>query len=92
MLTPTKKSAHRDFTFSKGCASIHSGAEITIDTAGNLPDSEAFSRSEFKVLDVGIAYPQGRQHGCIHVFGPASILIVRKAKRMVFSLIQELKP
>ena len=49
---------------------FHSGAQNTIDTAGNLPDSEVFSRPEFKVLDVGIAYPQGRQHGVIHVLNP----------------------
>ena len=49
---------------------FHSGAQNTIDNAGNLPDSEVFSRPEFKVLDVGIAYPQGRQHGVIHVLNP----------------------
>ena len=51
---------------------IHIGAQNTIDNAGNLPDSEVFSRPEFKVLGVGIAYPQGRQHGVIHVFKPSS--------------------
>ena len=43
---------------------IFPGAIHTTKQAGNLPDSEVFSRPEFKVLDVGIAYPQGRQHGC----------------------------
>jgi hypothetical protein len=54
----------------KGCATVLSGAQNTTDNAGNLPDSEVFSRPEFKVLDVGIAYPQGRQHGVIHVLNP----------------------
>jgi hypothetical protein len=53
-----------------GGATVHSGAQNTIDTAGNLSDNEVFSRPEFKVLGVGIAYPQGRQHGCIHVLNP----------------------
>ena len=48
MLTLIKKAAHQGFKFPKGCASIHSGAENTIDTAGNLPDSEVFSRPKFK--------------------------------------------
>ncbi|MEO6320111.1 MAG: hypothetical protein ABIR56_05575 [Polaromonas sp.] len=52
------------------CDRIHAGAQNTTDTAGNLPDSEVFSRPEFKVLGVGIAYPQGRQHGVIHVLNP----------------------
>jgi hypothetical protein len=55
---------------SSGCATVVPGAQNTTDTAGNLPDSEVFSRPEFKVLGVGIAYPQGRQHGCIHVLNP----------------------
>ena len=46
------------------------GAQNTTDNAADLPDSEVFSRPEFKVLDVGIAYPQGRQHGVIHVLNP----------------------
>ena len=64
----------------KGCDSIHSGASHTTDTAGNLPDSEVFSRPEFvsaglsRLHDFGAgsAYPQGRQHGCIHVTIPSS--------------------
>ena len=49
---------------------IFPGAQNTTDNAADLPDSEVFSRPEFKVLDVGIAYPQGRQHGVIHVLNP----------------------
>ena len=54
------------------CDRVTIGAQNTTDNAGNLPDSEVFSRPEFKVLGVGIAYPQGRQHGVIHVFKPSS--------------------
>jgi len=57
-------------TAANRCAKVLPGAQNTPDNAGNLPDSEVFSRPEFKVLGVGIAYPQGRQHGVIHVLNP----------------------
>ena len=49
---------------------IFPGAQNTTKQAGNLPDSEVFSRPEFKVLGVGIAYPQGRQHNLFCVLNP----------------------
>ena len=54
----------------KRCATVLSGAQNTTDNAVDLPESEVFSRPEFKFLGVGIAYPQGRQHGVIHVLNP----------------------
>ena len=51
-------------------ARILPGAQNTTKQAGNLPDSEVFSRPEFKVLGVGIAYPQGRQHNLFCVLNP----------------------
>ena len=41
----------------KGCDSIRSGAEYTTEVAGNLPDSEVFSRPEF--ADMGIPMSNG---------------------------------
>lgn len=78
-----KKSAHflRDFAdVTALCSRIVRGAEHTIGNAGNLPDSEVFSRSEFGHVahgsmhgfGAGSAYPQGRQHGVTHVFKPSS--------------------
>ena len=61
--------------------SISFGASHTTDNAGNLPDSEVFSRSEFKDglsfqgihgYGAGSVYPQGRQHGVFHVTKPSS--------------------
>ena len=57
------------------------GAEHTTEYAGNLPDSEVFSRLEFKDASsfgriygfgAGSVYPQGRQHGVFHVTKPSS--------------------
>ena len=56
------------------------------------PTARFFHVQNFMVLGAGNAYPQGRQHGVIHVFGPASILSVRKAQGMVPCLITEPKP
>lgn len=78
-----KKSAHflRDFADVTALRDkIARGAEHTIGNAGNLPDSEVFSRSEFGHVahgsmhgfGAGSAYPQGRQHGVTHVFKPSS--------------------
>ena len=62
-------------------ARILLGAIHTTKQAGDLPDSEVFSRSEFKDglsfqgihgYGAGSAYPQGRQHGCVRVFKPSS--------------------
>ena len=55
---------------SRRCAKVLFGAENTTKQAGNLPDIEVFSRPEFKVLGVGIAYPQGRQHNLFCVLNP----------------------
>ncbi len=62
------------------CAKVIPGARHTTDNAGSLSDNEVFSRPEFS--DVGLphiysfgagsAYPQGRQHGVIHVSKPSS--------------------
>ena len=78
-----KQSTHflRDFAdMTALCSRIVRGAEHTIGNAGNLPDSEVFSRSEFGHVahgsmhgfGAGSAYPQGRQHGVTHVFKPSS--------------------
>ena len=78
-----KQSTHflRDFAdVAALCSRIVRGAEHTIGNAGNLPDSEVFSRSEFGHVahgsmhgfGAGSAYPQGRQHGVTHVFKPSS--------------------
>ena len=57
------------------------GAEHTTDNAGNLSDNEVFSRLKFRDdlnfqgiygFGAGSVYPQGRQHGVIHVFKPSS--------------------
>ena len=57
------------------------GASHTTEYAGNLPDSEVFSRPEFKDGSIfgcvygfgaGSVYPQGRQHGVFHVTKPSS--------------------
>lgn len=53
------------------CAKVHIGASHTTDTAGNLPDSEVFSRPNTSVLGLGVSVPQGRQHGCIRVTTPS---------------------
>lgn len=54
----------------KRCAKVKTGAQNTTKQAGNLPDSEVFSRPEYMVLDVGIAYPQGRRHNLFCVLNP----------------------
>ena len=60
--------------------SISFGASHTTDNAGNLPDSEVFSRLKFRdglnfqgiySFGAGSVYPQGRQHGVIHVTKPS---------------------
>ncbi len=58
---------------------VRPGASHTIEVAGNLPDSEVFSRPEFSNaalcrvhgFGAGSAYPQGRQHGYFHVTIPS---------------------
>ena len=78
-----KQSTHflRDFAdVAALCSRIVRGAEHTIGNAGDLPDSEVFSRSEFghaahggmHGFGAGSAHPQGRQHGLFHVFKPSS--------------------
>jgi hypothetical protein len=62
------------------CATFQTGASHTKKQAGNLPDSEVFSRSEFVDLSLltshgfgaGSAYPQGRQHNLFCVTTPSS--------------------
>ena len=41
----------------RGCATVPFGARHTIDNAGNLPDSEVFSRPYTSVYGAGSAYP-----------------------------------
>jgi hypothetical protein len=78
-----KQSTHflRDFgDVTALCDKIVRGAEHTMKQAGDLPDSEVFSRSEFghaahggmHGFGAGSAHPQGRQHGLFHVFKPSS--------------------
>ncbi len=63
----------------RGRGRVHPGASHTIEVAGNLPDSEVFSRPEFSNaalrrvygFGAGSAYPQGRQHGYFHVTIPS---------------------
>ena len=64
------------------------GAQNTTKQAGNLPDSEVFSRPEFKVLGVGIAYPQGRQHNLFCVLNPHTHPECLKSARDGFSVQQ----
>ena len=78
----------RQYRAAKGCASILSGAKDTTKLAGNLPDSEVFSRPEFKVLGVGIAYPQGRQHNLFCVLNPHTHPECLKSARDGFSVQQ----
>lgn len=64
------------------------GAEHTMYTAGYLPDNEVFSRPEFLLNAVlrrfhagfgaGSVYPQGRRHGCVHVFKPSPTLALNR--------------
>lgn len=61
------------------CATVQTGAENTTDNAYKLDDTELFSRPKFMVLGVGSAYPQGRQHGVIHVFTPNTHLLRLKS-------------
>ena len=65
----------------KARATFHAGARHTMYNAGNLSDNEVFSRPEFKDgpkfrriygFGAGSAYPQGRQHGVVHVSIPSS--------------------
>ena len=67
---------------------IHAGASHTTKQAGNLPDSEVFSRSEFEAgptfrlsdgFGAGSAYPQGRQHNLFCVTKPSSTLCPSQA-------------
>ena len=67
---------------------IPHGAEHTMYNAGNLPDSEVFLRPLFwwkaalrrlhAGFGTGSAYPQGRQHGVVHVFKPSSTYALNK--------------
>jgi len=61
----------RPFRAVRRCDTVNPGARHTTRSAGNLPDSEVFSRSEFEAAlmhqvshgyGAGSAYPQGRQH------------------------------
>jgi hypothetical protein len=62
------------------CVKMHIGAEHTTKQAGNLPDSEVFSRPKFAHaaprcihgFGAGIVYPQGRRHNLFCVFKPSS--------------------
>ena len=61
----------------------------TVEIAGNLPDSEVFSRPEFgnaalrrlHGFGAGSAHPQGRQHGYLHVTIPSPTLWPSQQKR-----------
>ena len=75
----------------KGCDSIRSGAQNTKKQAGNLPDSEVFSRPEFKVLGVGIVYPQGRRHNLFCVLNPHTHPECLKSAKDGFSVQQGTK-
>ena len=66
----TIKSGKVESTPERACARIQAGAQNTTKQAGNLPDSEVFSRPKFMVLDVGIVYPQGRRHNLFCVLNP----------------------
>jgi hypothetical protein len=67
---------------------VRPGARHTMYTAGNLPDSEVFSRPEFSNaaprrvhgFGAGSAYPQGRRHGCVHVSIPSPTQWPRQSK------------
>lgn len=67
-----------------GRATVRAGASHTTSEAADLPDSEVFSRPEFKVLDVGSAYPQGRRQrfGAVTTPHIHSVALVRHG--MVF--------
>ena len=71
---------------------IHIGAQNTTKQAGNLPDSEVFSRSKFMVLDVGIVYPQGRRHNLFCVLNPHIHPECLKSARDGFSVQQGTEP
>jgi hypothetical protein len=70
------------------CSRIVRGARHTMKQAGDLPDSEVFSRSEFghaahggmHGFGAGSAHPQGRQHGLFHVSIPSSTQCPRQAE------------
>ena len=64
----------------KGCATVLFGASNTIDNAGNLPDSEVFSRPEF-----GSA-------GFTHLHGYGRDGLVREAGRMAYSMFSTSRP
>ena len=64
------------------------GAQHTTKQAGNLPDSEVFSRSKFEDglsfqgihgYGAGSAYPQGRQHNLFCVLKPSSTICPQQA-------------
>ena len=65
----------------KGCATVLFGASNTIDNAGNLPDSEVFSRPEFKA---------GPTFRASYGFGRDGL--VREAGRMALSMFETSRP
>ncbi|MDB5745093.1 MAG: hypothetical protein JWR68_3408 [Polaromonas sp.] len=65
----------------KRCATFVPGASNTIEIAGNLPDSEVFSRPEFN---------DGPKFRRIHGFGRDGL--VRKAGRMAISMLLTSRP
>ena len=73
------------------CATVKPGAQNTTKQAGNLPDSEVFSRPKFMVLDVGIVYPQGRRHNLFCVLNPHIHPECLKSARDGFSVQQGTK-
>ena len=79
MLTLIKKAAHQGFKFPKGCASIHPGAENTTKQAGNLPDSEVFSRLEHFGFGRECANRKAARTTCFVFSTPAHLLRLKSA-------------
>ena len=84
-ISPDLKKRH---TAVNRCATFQPGAQHTMEYAGNLPDSEVFSRPEFKDVSkfgriygfgAGSVYPQGRQHGVFRVLKPSSTRFSQQA-------------
>ena len=85
----TKMRHANDKPFQQACGTFRTGAQNTTKQAGNLPDSEVFSRPEFKVLGVGIAYPQGRRHNLFCVLNPHTHSACLKSTRNGFQFNKE---
>ena len=82
MTTPERKApgCQKRCTSSKRCVTVIPGASNTIGIAGNLPDSEVFSRPEFGSAG----------HARLHGFGRDGL--VRKAGRMAIPMLLTSRP